>query len=227
MLTISGLEDVEALIAELEAAEKAIQTGNAKAVMQPALYMDELRLSASYVLSSIAIDDAERAAIPHLVESITGFSALGMMTFEMGGSAMAGASAQDPADPQKIKDLIAQWVSEKKIKGGRDFYKGGRGRQAGEAISNEKIAARIAAIINKKLPGHEEFLNSKNPDGLMAYINSKLGSQENQSSALTSLNDSRLSELLTAVLDAWEALMGARVVEISLQQITQALGPNT
>ncbi len=225
----SNLDEV---IADLERAQKAIETQLNPTILNPAIYLPLLIETARTTLEIIALPE-EHPIIPGLLESIMGAADAGGMIFTMEAGAGGGGGWDFgiPGGPDKDKtlyDSILEWVADFKDKTfERDTYKGGRGRQPGEWHSNEKIAARIEAILQDK---PELFMGSDNPDGLKAFLDARGsggdGSEDSDKSGLTAESSSRSIALITAVLQSWEDVMGVKLQAVALETITDLIGPD-
>jgi hypothetical protein len=236
---------VLAVIAELQAAQAKITAEFNQVVMAPSKYLPFLKSSAHSVLSRFMTDD-EKPALAAMVATITGSRITDGMTFEMSGS-VGGAGGEPPGSGSLDAELVEKWVAEEKEKEAShgsdgqsrgDFYKGStdradrKGRAVGEPMSNKTIADRIVNISkHDKSYFFPKDGKHDSPNSLADYIakhgggtgGGGEGSGTGQDSGLTGIPEERLVELLTKVLDFWQAKLGARVQGVALEFLDKAL----
>lgn len=217
MLTIThNIDDVIADLERLEAAAKTVP----EAVLQPAIYVDDLTRLAEGVLDSLT-EQAEKDAIPTIVASLTHWVTNSVMAFELisaeGEQALDNAGVDDFGFQrlEPMKDLIAEWIRLYKDMANAELYSEYWG-------DYEAFAEHIIATI-KNDP--QAWLSATGKDDLIPFLREQNPEAFNSVFGLTGLPDLRATELLTAVLAAWHDLMGVRVTEVALQHIDKALSP--
>jgi hypothetical protein len=214
MLSIAT--NIAEIIAELESAAAALQKDLIPAVMNPALYKPHLvTIAAAHCMEAGLSNETTEA----FVNTITGEGVLAGMEF----TATAENGDGNESDKRTLPELIRDWVDEQKIKtSDKDAYAGGRGRSPGEMQSNEVIAQRVEAIY---LNNPDIFIGAGNhsKSGLGEFL-SNAGPGGGEGSGLTGLPEERLTELLAAILTAWQETMGARVQDAALAEIDKAFG---
>src|ERR1035441_750896 len=225
MLSIAA--NISEIIAELESAAATLQRDLIPSVMNPELYLPHLKSTAHTVLVGL-MSEEENPAMEYIEATIMGAAVEFGMYFEASGGIGGGG---EPGEPTKEFDtsLIEQWVAEQKEKTeDRDFYKGaGKGGRSthvkGDPIPNDVIADRIIAITNRD--PNAFFRDGKHSEnGLADFLASHAGTGSGEGSGLTGLSEERLTELLAAVLNAWQETMGARVQDAALAEIDKAFG---
>lgn len=191
-------------------------------VLEPGQYMPALVSTAERVLDSFTTSE-EKALIPGLIATIQHWATQTSTAFEM--HAVEDLGQYQPGDIgyndlQPLEKEIADWVAQYKEKDERDLYTGGRTHTAGEAIPDDFIARRIMAIFGRD---PQKWLGSTNDKGLVPYLRQVAPDKFGQVFGLTPLGQTRISELLGKVLDAWFELMGVQVMDIALADIDSAL----
>jgi len=227
MFTIAS--NLGTVIEELEASKSEIAE-RLRALMEPSQWEEQLKEIARDVLGILA-PEGHDTFNPILIDSITYFALDSGFIYEMSGT-VGTFNPKDGLSNEQIDALapgILKWVALYKDKSSMarkghpagDFYVGGRGREAGEMQSNETIANRLIAILK-----HEDqtpWLESTNSDGLLAFLKDNYPGQLGAISGLTSLGESRLSELILAVLDAWQEELGVAIQSALIAEVNKAL----
>jgi hypothetical protein len=222
VLSISS--NLDQVIAELNATANDLESGLVKAVCNPKIYLADLKSSARSILDGLTTD-GEKASVPVMVENIIGFVTSGGMSFQMTIGSGEGSIAEiEPGDVDLsrmagLESDIRDWVTAEKEKTEKDFYKGGRGRAPGEAHSVDKITGRVIATMQHK---PQAWFGSKSSDGLLAHLKEQNPTGLDEALGLTALAPSRITVLVTAVLDFWEQRMGVRIVEVANAEIEKA-----
>ncbi len=236
--------NIESIIAGMKRSKQRILDAH-RSVLEPDRW-ESLMKSVARDTLMLMVSGGEEAFIKPLVDSVIYaghtlfgvpcvsviyFAASNGFVYEMEGQS-GMFNAKDGLTASQIDALapgIFEWVATQKDKTsvarpGRpagDFYVGGRGRSPGEMQSNSVIADRIIAILK-----HEDqtpWLESTNTDGLLAFLKEHYPEQLSSSSGLTSLGESRLSELILAVLDAWQEELGMAIQSALIAEVGKAI----
>lgn len=220
---IAITSNVDKIIAELEAARAHLETKLMPAVMQPALYLDDLIQSAESVLSAYLDQPGEREAIPKLLATIRSAMLSDGMAFEMLAiDGEDGLSQLQPGDVgyQRISALrseVEEWVRLYKTKKAEDYD-----------LTDEALAARVMALFARDPQAWTQHLNDfsagiRSKPGLLEYLHSANPDEFNAVFGLVAgVSPLRAAEALELVLARWQAVIGVAVVREGMNQINRA-----
>ncbi len=209
----------------LDKVEDRLQTKTMPATLQPRFYLPDLQRVTRQVLGVILETPEEREQIEPLSNAIVSWAPLWGMEFSLTASADLAALNPGDIEPEQLALMapeIAAWAEEYKRLDSR--------RAADAAVLKDgdwgKMAKHLIAVIRedpaawtkhlaelRDQPGLLQYLWQENPEGFAKAFGA----------AGAGISPERLSNALVAVLDAWETLLGVRLVKQAAVEVNKAL----